>query len=47
MLIDSMIWCTENRDKLDLMGIESRRIARERFDIELINEQMIKAINFC
>ena len=47
MLIDSMIWCTENRDKLDLMGIESRRIARERFDIELINEQMIKAINLC
>jgi len=45
-LIDSMLWCVENRDKLDSMGIESRRMARERFDIEVINNQMIEAIGF-
>lgn len=43
-LIESMVWCLENSDKLSSMGIESRKIAKKRFSLELINNQMLEAI---
>ena len=41
-LASKLIWFLENRDQWIQMGRASRRIAEERFDVRLINLQMMK-----
>ena len=39
-LAERMIWFIENRNELTRMGIKSRKIAEERFDVKKINADM-------
>ena len=41
-LAKKMLWFIENKDKLDLMGKTSRKIAEEKFDVNIINNRLIK-----
>lgn len=43
-LVDRMIWFIDNRKELVLMGIKSRQIALDRFDVTKINSEMIRII---
>ena len=43
-LVDRMIWFIDNRKELVLMGIKSRQIALDRFDVNKINSEMIRII---
>jgi len=39
-LAERMLWFIENRDRWQAMGDESRKMAVEKFDVRLLNEQM-------
>ena len=41
-LAERMIWFIENRDRWNEMGIESRRIAQEKFDVKSVNAEMLR-----
>lgn len=40
-LAERMIWFIENRDQWHRMGLASRRMAEERFDVHKVNAQML------
>jgi len=37
-----MIWFVENSDQIGKMGIESRKMAEDKFDVHKVNEEMLK-----
>ena len=43
-LIESMVWCLENTDKLSSMGIQEVKKLQKNGLAELINNQMLEAI---
>lgn len=44
-LIDSMKFFLENPDQISIMGKESRKLAENKFDVHIINDQLLKIIN--
>jgi len=40
-LVEKMIWFIEHREQVQLMGIESRRIVVEKFDVHKVNKKML------
>ena len=45
-LVEKMIWFIEHPTQIELMGIESRRIAVEKFDVRKVNIRMLEIIGF-
>ena len=43
-LAERMIWFIENSDKWKTMGIKSREIAEERFDVRKVNDKLISIL---
>jgi glycosyltransferase involved in cell wall biosynthesis len=43
-LAERMIWFIENRDKWKTMGIRSRQIAEERFDVRKVNSKLMSIL---
>jgi len=41
-LADKMIWFIENRCQIESMGLESRRIVEDKFDVHKVNKEMLK-----
>jgi len=41
-LVDKIIWFIENSDQIGKMGIESRKMAEDKFDVHKINKEMLK-----
>jgi hypothetical protein len=37
-----MIWFVENSDQVKKMGIESRRMVEDKFDVNMVNQEMLK-----
>ena len=37
-----MIWFIENRDKIQIMGKQSRIIVEKKFDVRIINQEMLR-----
>ena len=37
-----IIWFIENSDQIEKMGIESRKMAEDKFDVHKVNEEMLK-----
>ena len=37
-----MIWFIENRDKIKIMGEQSRIIVENKFDVQIINQEMLR-----
>ena len=44
-LAEKMIWFIEHPEQVKLMGIESRRIVVEKFDVRKVNKKMLNIIN--
>ena len=44
-LAEKMIWFIEHPEQVELMGIESRRIVVEKFDVQKINMKMLNIMN--
>jgi len=44
-LAEKMIWFIEHPEQIELMGIESRRIAVEKFDVHKVNKKMLDIMN--
>jgi len=44
MLVEKMIWFIEHPEQIEPMGIESRRMAVEKFDVHKINVKMLDII---
>ena len=42
MLVKKMIWFIENSDQIGKMGIESRKMAENKFDVHKVNKEMLK-----
>jgi glycosyltransferase involved in cell wall biosynthesis len=42
-LAERMIWFIENRDQWERMGKQSREMAEERFDVRIINRELMSA----
>jgi glycosyltransferase involved in cell wall biosynthesis len=42
-LAERMIWFIENRDQWERMGKRSREMAKERFDVRIINRELMRA----
>jgi len=42
MLAKKMIWFIENSDQIGKMGIESRKMAENKFDVHKVNKEMLK-----
>ena len=42
MLAKKMIWFIENSDQIEKMGIESRKMAEDKFDVHKVNKEMLK-----
>jgi glycosyltransferase involved in cell wall biosynthesis len=43
-LAEKMIWYIENKDKINGMGKESRRIVEDRFDVHKVNTEMLRIL---
>jgi glycosyltransferase involved in cell wall biosynthesis len=43
-LADRMIWFLENSNQLAAMGAKSRSIAAQKFDVNIVNDQMLKIL---
>lgn len=43
-LADKMIWFIENKDKIQLMGQNSREIVEKRFDVHKVNNEILKIL---
>tara|TARA_B100000963_G_scaffold211595_1_gene184388 strand:- start:43 stop:1146 length:1104 start_codon:yes stop_codon:yes gene_type:complete len=41
-LAEKMIWFIENRDKIQIMGEQSRIIVEKKFDVRIINKEMLR-----
>ena len=37
-----MIWFIENSDQIGRMGIESRKMVEDKFDVHKVNKEMLK-----
>lgn len=46
IMAEKIIWMIENKEKLQEMGNYSYKIAKERFDINIINKKMIEVMGF-
>ncbi|MDB4822120.1 glycosyltransferase family 4 protein [Candidatus Pseudothioglobus singularis] len=44
-LAEKMIWFLNNRNKIKLMGMESRKLVEKKFDVEIINKNLIEIMN--
>ena len=44
-LVEKMIWFIENNDQIKQMGLESRKIVENKFDIRKVNKKMLKILN--
>ena len=44
-LVEKMIWFIEHSDRLEAMGIASRRMVEEKFDVRKVNSAMLDIIN--
>ena len=44
-IAEKMCWMIENSSQAEHMGIESRRIAEEKFDVNKVNEQLMQIMN--
>ena len=44
-LAEKMIWFIEHPEQIELMGIESRRIVVEKFDVHKVNKKMLYIMN--
>ncbi len=44
-LAKTMVWMIENADAVEQMGVNSRRMCEERFDVIKVNETMLKHVN--
>ena len=44
-LVDKMIWFIKNKDKINQMGVISRNIIEDKFDVTKINNSYIKLID--
>jgi glycosyltransferase involved in cell wall biosynthesis len=44
-LAEKMIWFIEHPEQIELMGIESRRMVVEKFDVHKVNEKMLDIMN--
>ncbi len=42
LLAKKMIWFIENSDQIGKMGIESRKMAEDKFDVHKVNKEMLK-----
>lgn len=42
ILADKMIWMIENSNSVELMAQESLRLVREKYDVNVVNEHMLK-----
>lgn len=43
-LAEKLIWCIENQDQLPLMGKNSRELVEAKFDVNTVNQQILKAV---
>ena len=43
-LAERMIWCIEHSDQLQSMGDNSRAYVEERFDVRIVNDQILEAM---
>ena len=41
---EKMIWCIEHPDKVEQLGINSRKLAEEKFDANIINKKLIDIV---
>lgn len=41
-LAERMVWCIENKDKLSAMGMESRKMVEDKFDVHKVNAHILK-----
>ena len=41
-LVEKMEWCINNQNKLQDMGKESYKYCKKRFDVHIINNEMMK-----
>ena len=41
MLVEKMIWFIEHPEQIEPMGIESRRMVVEKFDVHKVNVKML------
>lgn len=44
MLAEKMLWMIEHPEEVKIMGIESRKYAEERFDVEKVNRVILEAM---
>ena len=44
-IAEKMIWFIEHPEQIELMGIESRRIVLEKFDVHKVNKKMLDIMN--
>ena len=44
-IAEKMIWFIEHPEQIELMGIESRRIVVEKFDVHKVNKKMLNIMN--
>ena len=44
-LAEKMIWFIENSNQIESMGIESRRMVEEKFDVRKVNTIMLDIMN--
>ncbi len=43
-LAEKMIWYIENKDKIQGMGEESRRVVKDKFDVHKVNKEMLRIL---
>ena len=44
-LADKMIWFINNKDKIQIMGKQSRKLVEKKFDVRKVNEEMLRIMN--
>jgi len=45
-LVEKMTWFIENRDKIKTMGIESRKMVEDKFDVHKVNNKILDVMGF-
>ena len=43
-LAKRMIWCIKNPEKIRIMGLKSRAITEEKFDVRKVNNDMLNIL---
>ena len=44
-LADKMIWFINKKDKIQIMGKQSRKLVEKKFDVRKVNEEMLRIMN--